>query len=140
MGLPGVGRKTAACVLLFALGKREVPVDTHVSRVGIRLGLLPAGAPFEVLHDRMLALTPRGASSSCTSTCCATAGAPATPAAPCELRLEPMCPSSAARRAPRASARGSARRFRSAPRQTAKAMTAYCRAAAATTRAWKTSW
>jgi len=61
VGLPGVGRKTAACVLLFALGKREVPVDTHVSRVGARLGLLPAGAPFEVLHDRMLELTPRGA-------------------------------------------------------------------------------
>ncbi|HUH81785.1 MAG TPA: DNA lyase, partial [Solirubrobacteraceae bacterium] len=51
VALPGVGRKTAACVLLFALGKREVPVDTHVSRVGARLGLLPAGAPFEVLHD-----------------------------------------------------------------------------------------
>ncbi len=32
--LPGVGRKTAACVLLFALGMRDVPVDTHVSRVG----------------------------------------------------------------------------------------------------------
>jgi endonuclease-3 len=60
VALPGVGRKTAACVLLFALGKREVPVDTHVSRVGIRLGLLPSGAPFEVLHDRMLDLTPRG--------------------------------------------------------------------------------
>jgi len=58
--LPGVGRKTAACVLLFALGMRDVPVDTHVSRVGIRLGLLPAGAPFEELHDRMLALTPPG--------------------------------------------------------------------------------
>ena len=47
-------------MLLFALGKREVPVDTHVSRVGTRLGLLPRRAPFEVLHDRMLALTPRG--------------------------------------------------------------------------------
>jgi endonuclease-3 len=58
--LPGVGRKTAACVLLFALGRRDVPVDTHVSRVGIRLGLLPAGASFEELHDRMLALTPPG--------------------------------------------------------------------------------
>jgi len=58
--LPGVGRKTAACVLLFALGLREVPVDTHVSRVAIRLGLLPAGASFEELHDRMLALTPPG--------------------------------------------------------------------------------
>ena len=39
VGLPGVGRKTAACVLLFALGMRDVPVDTHVSRVGTRLGL-----------------------------------------------------------------------------------------------------
>jgi endonuclease III len=59
-GLPGVGRKTAACVLLFAFGLREVPVDTHVSRVGMRLGLLPDRAPFEELHDRILALTPPG--------------------------------------------------------------------------------
>jgi endonuclease III len=58
--LPGVGRKTAACVLLFAYGLREVPVDTHVSRVGVRLGLLRAGAPFEELHNQMLALTPPG--------------------------------------------------------------------------------
>jgi endonuclease-3 len=58
--LPGVGRKTAACVLLFAYGLHEVPVDTHVSRVGMRLGLLRAGAPFEELHDQMLALTPPG--------------------------------------------------------------------------------
>jgi len=58
--LPGVGRKTAACVLLFAYGLRDVPVDTHVSRVGTRLGLLRAGAPFEELHDAMLALTPPG--------------------------------------------------------------------------------
>jgi endonuclease III len=63
--LPGVGRKTAACVLLFAYGLRDVPVDTHVSRVGTRLGLLRAGAPFEDRskigqHDEMLALTPPG--------------------------------------------------------------------------------
>jgi endonuclease III len=58
--LPGVGRKTAACVLLFAYGLHDVPVDTHVSRVGTRLGLLRKGAPFEVLHDEMLALTPPG--------------------------------------------------------------------------------
>ena len=32
--LPGVGRKTAACVLLFSYGRPEVPVDTHVYRVG----------------------------------------------------------------------------------------------------------
>jgi endonuclease III len=58
--LPGVGRKTAACVLLFAYGRRDVPVDTHVSRVGMRLELLRPGAPFEQLHDQMLALTPPG--------------------------------------------------------------------------------
>jgi endonuclease-3 len=58
--LPGVGRKTAACVLLFSFGMRDVPVDTHVSRVGTRLGLFRPGAPFEELHDTMLELTPRG--------------------------------------------------------------------------------
>jgi endonuclease-3 len=60
ISLPGVGRKTAACVLLFAYGKRDIPVDTHVSRVGTRLGLFREKAPFEELHDEMLALTPRG--------------------------------------------------------------------------------
>jgi endonuclease-3 len=59
--LPGVGRKTAACVLLFAYGLRDVPVDTHVSRVGTRLGLLRPKAPFPELHDEMLDLTPPGA-------------------------------------------------------------------------------
>jgi endonuclease III len=60
VALPGVGRKTAACVLLFAYGLHDVPVDTHVSRVGMRLRLLQPGAPFEQLHDQMLALTPPG--------------------------------------------------------------------------------
>ena len=58
--LPGVGRKTAACVLLFALGMRDVPVDTHVSRVGTRLRLFRPGAPFEEMHDEMLEVTPPG--------------------------------------------------------------------------------
>jgi endonuclease III len=58
--LPGVGRKTAACVLLFAYGLHDVPVDTHVSRVGMRLELLRPGAPFAELHDQMLVLTPPG--------------------------------------------------------------------------------
>jgi endonuclease III len=58
--LPGVGRKTAACVLLFSYGLPDIPVDTHVSRVGTRLGLFRPGAPFEELHDQMLALTPAG--------------------------------------------------------------------------------
>jgi endonuclease III len=59
--LPGVGRKTAACVLLFTFGARDVPVDTHVSRVGQRLGLLSEGASFDAQHDEMVALTPPGA-------------------------------------------------------------------------------
>jgi endonuclease III len=58
--LPGVGRKTAACVLLFSYGLPDIPVDTHVSRVGTRLRLFRQGAPFEELHDQMLALTPPG--------------------------------------------------------------------------------
>jgi len=58
--LPGVGRKTAACVLLFSYGLPDIPVDTHVSRVGTRLGLFRHGAPFEELHEEMLALTPAG--------------------------------------------------------------------------------
>jgi endonuclease-3 len=61
MELPGVGRKTAACVLLFAFGAHDVPVDTHVARVGQRLRLLRPGASFEELHEQMLAVTPPGA-------------------------------------------------------------------------------
>jgi endonuclease III len=60
VNLPGVGRKTAACVLLFSYGLPDVPVDTHVSRVGTRLGLFRPGASFEELHDEMLAITPEG--------------------------------------------------------------------------------
>jgi endonuclease-3 len=59
--LPGVGRKTAACVLLFSFGLRDVPVDTHVGRVGTRLGLLRPRAPSDEVHDAMTALTPPGA-------------------------------------------------------------------------------
>ncbi len=61
VALPGVGRKTAACVLLFSFGMHDVPVDTHVSRVGGRLGLLDGRPGSEAQHDRMNALTPRGA-------------------------------------------------------------------------------
>jgi endonuclease III len=40
--LPGVGPKTAACVLLFSLGRPALPVDTHVYRVSQRLGIINA--------------------------------------------------------------------------------------------------
>src|SRR5262245_8753219 len=51
--LPGIGPKTAAVVLSFALGRDAIPVDTHVHRVAQRLGLVPAKASAE-LSDRLL--------------------------------------------------------------------------------------
>jgi endonuclease III len=48
--LPGVGPKTAACVLMFALGRPAMPVDTHVYRVARRLGLVPPKATVEQAH------------------------------------------------------------------------------------------
>jgi endonuclease-3 len=56
--LPGVGRKTAACVLLFSYGRPEVPVDTHVYRVGTRLGLWPERTSLERAHDELLRIVP----------------------------------------------------------------------------------
>jgi endonuclease III len=56
-GLPGVGRKTAACVQIFSFGIPEIPVDVHVHRVGRRLGLFREGASLEEAHDEMRAIT-----------------------------------------------------------------------------------
>lgn len=42
---PGIGPKTAACVLLFAFGMPVVPVDTHIGRVAYRLGLVATQNP-----------------------------------------------------------------------------------------------
>jgi endonuclease III len=52
--LPGVGRKTAACVMIFTFDRPEIPVDTHVYRVGTRLGLFRPGASFDEAHDEIL--------------------------------------------------------------------------------------
>jgi endonuclease-3 len=54
--LPGVGRKTAACVLLFSYDRPELPVDTHVYRVASRLGLIRPKASFEEAHRELLGL------------------------------------------------------------------------------------
>ena len=48
--LPGVGPKTVACVLLFSMQREAFPVDTHVLRVGRRLGLIPSKTTAEVAH------------------------------------------------------------------------------------------
>lgn len=49
--LPGIGRKTAAIVLMFCFGMPALPVDTHVFRVAQRLGLLPAKADLAKAHE-----------------------------------------------------------------------------------------
>ena len=54
--LDGVGPKTAACVLMFALGRPALPVDTHVLRVAQRLGLVPPKATAERAHDILEAM------------------------------------------------------------------------------------
>ena len=51
MRLPGVGHKTASCVLLFSLGKPSLPVDTHVFRVAKRLGLIDSIVSVEKAHS-----------------------------------------------------------------------------------------
>jgi len=56
VSLPGVGRKTAACVQVFTWNRPEIPVDVHVYRVGGRLGLFRPNANFDEAHDEMLAL------------------------------------------------------------------------------------
>ena len=57
-GLPGVGPKTAACVLLFACGLPAMPVDTHVHRVARRLGLAPDRAGAEHTQVLLEAMVP----------------------------------------------------------------------------------
>ena len=43
--LPGVGRKTANCVLVYAFDKPAIPVDVHVHRISNRLGLVSTKMP-----------------------------------------------------------------------------------------------
>ena len=56
--LPGVGTKTANCVFLFSLGRPALPVDTHVYRVAMRLGLIDAKTTVAKAHKRLESLVP----------------------------------------------------------------------------------
>jgi endonuclease-3 len=56
--LPGVGAKTASCVLLFSLGVPVMPVDTHVHRIALRLGLIGPRVTADAAHPLLTALTP----------------------------------------------------------------------------------
>jgi endonuclease-3 len=54
----GVGPKTAAIVLLFSMGMPAFPVDTHIHRVALRLGLLPPKSTAEAAHKILGQLFP----------------------------------------------------------------------------------
>lgn len=56
--LEGVGPKTVACVLLFTCRQPILPVDTHVHRVAIRLGLIGAKVTAATAHDLLGELLP----------------------------------------------------------------------------------
>ena len=56
--LPGVGPKTAGCVLLFSLGRSVLPVDTHVYRVSRRLGLINSRVSPEQAHQLLEEVVP----------------------------------------------------------------------------------
>lgn len=56
--LPGVGPKTAACVLMFNLNRPAMPVDTHVHRVSRRLGLIGAKVSADQAHLVYAKITP----------------------------------------------------------------------------------
>jgi endonuclease-3 len=58
LSLPGVGVKTAACVQVFACGQAALPVDTHVHRLAIRLGLIPPATTADRAHDLLEAMVP----------------------------------------------------------------------------------
>ncbi len=58
LSLPGVGPKTAACVLAFSLGRPALPVDTHVHRVARRLGFIDERTDAARAHAVMEELVP----------------------------------------------------------------------------------
>jgi len=53
VSLPGVGRKTANCVLVYAYDKPAIPVDIHVHRISNRLGLVDTKTPEETEQELM---------------------------------------------------------------------------------------
>ncbi len=57
--LKGVGPKTLHCLLLFGLGREAFPVDTHILRIGKRLGFIPDRMDAEKAHEWMSPLIPR---------------------------------------------------------------------------------
>jgi endonuclease-3 len=62
--LKGVGPKTVHCLLLFGLKREAFPVDTHILRIGKRLGFIPEGMSAKRAHSWMAPLIPKRTSMS----------------------------------------------------------------------------
>jgi endonuclease-3 len=58
ISLPGVGPKTAACVLVFSMGRPAFPVDTHVHRIAARLGWIPPKTTAAQAHRVLTPVVP----------------------------------------------------------------------------------
>ena len=61
-GLKGIGPKTLHCLLLFGLGREAFPVDTHILRIGQRLGFIPERMHAEEAHEWAASLIPENKS------------------------------------------------------------------------------
>jgi endonuclease-3 len=57
--LPGVGIKTAKCVLMYSLNRSVLPVDTHVKRVSERVGFLTLGLSPSKVHEEIEKVVPK---------------------------------------------------------------------------------
>jgi len=58
MEYPGVGRKVANCVLVYAFGRQAIPVDTHVHRVSNRMGWMKTRTPEET-ERKLVTIVPQ---------------------------------------------------------------------------------
>jgi endonuclease-3 len=61
-GLKGIGPKTVHCLLLFGMSRDVFPVDTHILRVGKRIGFIPDRMNADKAHQWMVPFIPKGKS------------------------------------------------------------------------------
>jgi endonuclease III len=51
--LPGIGIKSAKCIMMYSMGRKVLPIDTHVRRLATRVGLVPAGLSERRIHQAL---------------------------------------------------------------------------------------
>ncbi len=59
MKLPGVGEKTADVILMFYAKKPTIPVDTHISRVSKRIGIVSDRARYNEIREALMSIFPQ---------------------------------------------------------------------------------